>query len=181
MKGVVFVELIAMAESIAGEDAVDTIIDNCDLESGGIFTAVGNYPCSELMILVQGFSDALDAPVDTLQNKFGQWMFNRFVEGYPVFFVGKNDAFSMLESIENEVHVEVRKLYPEVELPTFATKRLAPDTLQMIYTSDRPLIAFCQGMIEACITHFGTPANITKEVKSENGKFFADFQIRLAA
>lgn len=181
MKGVVFVELIAMAETIAGEDKVDEILESCDLESGGVFTAVGNYPCSDLMKVVQAFSDALDAPVDLLQNKFGQWMFNKFVDGYPAFFVGKNDAFTMLESIENEVHVEVRKLYPEVELPTFDTVRTGEGELKMIYSSERPLVAFCEGMIEACIQHFGTPATIERVERMEDGKFCADFNIKLEA
>lgn len=181
MKGVVFVELIAMAESIAGEDKVDEILDDCDLESGGVFTSVGNYPCSELMKVVQAFSDALDAPVDLLQNKFGQWMFNKFVDGYPVFFNGKNDAFTMLESIENEVHVEVRKLYPEVELPTFETIRVADGEMKMIYASERPLVAFCEGMIEACLSHFGKPATIARREFENNGKFCAEFTITMAA
>ncbi|KAB7613786.1 guanylate cyclase [Amylibacter sp. SFDW26] len=181
MKGVVFVELLNMAESIAGEEAVDAILDECPLENGGAFTAVGNYPCSELMIIVQAFSEKLDAPVSELQNKFGRWMFMRFAEGYPAFFVGKDDAFTMLESIEDEVHVEVRKLYPEVELPTFATERLDETTLKMIYCSERPLIDFCQGMIEACIEHFKAPAQINKVDHSSGREFKADFQISMAA
>ena len=90
MKGVVFVELLNMAESIAGEETVDAILDECPLENGGAFTVVGNYPCSELMIMVQAFSEKLDTPVSELQNKFGRWMFMRFSEGYPAFFVGKD-------------------------------------------------------------------------------------------
>lgn len=181
MKGMVFVELISMAETIAGEDKVDEILDSCELESGGVFSAVGNYPCSELMTLVQAFSDALDAPVDLLQNKFGQWMFNKFTVGYPAFFAGKTDAFTMLESIENEVHVEVRKLYPDVELPSFDTIRTGDQEMKMIYSSERPLVAFCEGMIEACVAHFGAPAKIERNEYTEDGKFFAEFSIRMEA
>lgn len=180
MKGVVFVELLNMAESIAGEETVDAILDECPLENGGAFTVVGNYPCSELMIIVQAFSEKLDAPVSELQNKFGRWMFMRFSEGYPAFFVGKDDAFTMLESIEDEVHVEVRKLYPEVELPTFATERVDATTLRMIYCSERPLIDFCQGMIEACVEYFKTPAKIIKTDHSSDKEFKADFEISMA-
>ncbi|GLQ36319.1 guanylate cyclase [Amylibacter marinus] len=180
MKGVVFVELIAMAESIAGEELVDEIIDSCDLESGGAFTAVGNYPCGELMTLVQAFGQALNAPVEDLQSKFGQWMFTKFIDGYPMFFAGKNDAFTMLESIENEVHVEVRKLYPEAELPSFKTERISDSELMMIYSSERPLVAFCLGMIQACVDHFGTPATITHKDRTENGKYYSDFNIVMA-
>jgi hypothetical protein len=181
MKGVVFVELLSMAESVAGEDAVDDIIDSLDLESGGAYTSVGIYPCSELMTIVQAFSDALDAPVSDLQRQFGSWMFRKFVDGYPAFFVGKTDAFMMLESIENEVHVEVRKLYPEVELPSFDTRREDDGSFVMSYRSERPLVDFCHGMILACVEHFKVEMTIECVPKSVEGMFAADFQIRYAA
>lgn len=181
MKGVVFVELLAMAESLVGEDAVDDVIDGLDLASGGSYTSVGIYPCGELMTIVEAFSKALDAPVDTLQRQFGHWMFGRFIEGYPVFFTGKTDAPMMLESIENEVHVEVRKLYPDVELPSFETQRLSDGGIIMGYRSDRPLIDFCHGMIEACVEHFETPMSIEVKTVSIANKFAADFLVRNVA
>ena len=62
---------------------------------------------------------------------------------------------AMLEAIEGEVHVEVRKIYPNAELPTFATERIAPDALRMDYSSSRPLVPFCQGLIEGCVGPVG--------------------------
>ena len=181
MKGIVFVELIRMAESVMGEDAVDEILDTAELESDGAFSAVGNYPCSELLTIVDAIGDRLDAPVEALQTKFGNWMFARFVEGYPAFFEGKTDGFEMLESIENEVHVEVRKLYPEVELPSFATERPDARSLKMVYTSERPLHHFCQGLIESCMAHFDQDITLKMTEKSDDTRFCAEFLIQKAA
>lgn len=100
MKGVVFVELLRMAETVLGEEAVDQVLDQTELQSNGAFSAVGNYPCRELLSLVDAFGERLGAPPEALQVKFGHWMFSRFVEGYPEFFDGKKDAFEMLEAIE---------------------------------------------------------------------------------
>jgi Haem-NO-binding len=181
MKGVVFVELLRMAESFLGEDAVDQVLDQTNLESNGAFSAVGNYPCRELLVLVDAFGERLNAPPEMLQVKFGHWMFDQFAKGYPEFFEGKEDAFEMLEAIEGEVHVEVRKLYPEVELPSFATDRLLPSKLRMVYESDRPLMHFCLGLIEACIAHFEEQADIQMTEQSGSGKFRAEFLIQKAA
>ncbi len=177
MKGIVFVELIRMAESVMGEDVVDDILDEVSLEGDAAFTSVGNYPCAELLNLVDAFGRHLNAPTDVLQVKFGHWMFGRFAEGYPVFFEGKNDAFDMLESIENDVHIEVRKLYPEAELPTFATERLAPDQLKMTYISERPLNNFCLGLIQACMEHFGQKSEVSMQEVTRNDRFAAEFVI----
>ena len=42
MKGMVFVELLHMAEDALGEDAVEDILDRFDIASGGAYGAFGN-------------------------------------------------------------------------------------------------------------------------------------------
>lgn len=182
MKGMVFVELLAMAEGLLGEESVDEVLNTCPLSSGGAYTTVGNYPCGELMAIVQAFSDRSGAPVAQLQRNFGHWMHQRFVEGYPSFFAERADALSMLEAIEDEVHVEVRKLYPDVELPSFESQRLDDgQTLRLTYRSPRPLSDFCHGLVEACVVYFGRPAEIQRrELQSENG-MATEFTIRMTA
>lgn len=164
MKGTIFVELIKMAENAFGEDTVDEVLDKADLENDGAFTTVGNYPCSELVKIVVAFSEHSGIGPETLQKMFGHWMLTHFVEHYPQFFADKKDAFSLLDSIESEIHVEVRKLYPEVELPTFITEQTAPNQMMMVYASPRPLGAFCHGMIEAALAHFDEKGSITSQV-----------------
>lgn len=162
MKGTIFVELVKMAEASFGEETVDMVLDKANLDNGGAFTTVGNYPCSELVKIVVAFSEHSGLSPEVLQIKFGHWMMDHFVLAYPQFFKNKTDAFAMLEAIENEIHVEVRKLYPEAELPTFATERTAANHLTMIYESPRPLSAFCHGMIEACLEHFDEEGDISR-------------------
>jgi Haem-NO-binding len=177
MKGIVFVELLAMADHALGEDAVDGVIARCPLSSKGAYTAVGTYPSSELGQLVDGFSHASGDSIPALQRAFGHWMLRRFAATFPVFFEVQQDAFTMLESIENEVHAEVRKLYPDAELPTFDTVREGDDTLVMTYRSPRRLIDFCHGLIEECLVHFGEQASITCTDLSTAEMGVAEFRI----
>lgn len=181
MKGMVFVELLRMAEDAFGEAAVDEVLDATPLASGGAYNAVGNYPCGELMQLVQAFSDRSGAPGSELQRLFGHWMLKRFLAGYPGFFAGKSDTFEMLEAIEGEVHVEVLKLYPDAELPRFATERLPDGALRFIYCSPRQLVPFCRGLIEACLEHFGETAEIVLVDRSSEHGAKAEFTLRRAA
>ncbi|MBO9398690.1 heme NO-binding domain-containing protein [Shimia sp. R9_2] len=181
MKGIVFVELVRMAESALGEDVVDEILDETELETDGAFSVVGNYPCRELLTIVEAIGARVKVPVEDLHEQFGQWMFARFVESYPVFFEGKTDGFDMLESIEDEVHVEVRKLYPEVELPSFTTERLSVDQFKMVYDSERPLQHFCKGMIQSCMEHFQQEVDLQMVDRSQGGRFTAEFTLQKAA
>jgi hypothetical protein len=179
MKGIVFVELLAMAEDSFGETVVDDVIAAAKLPSGGAYTTVGNYPCAELMALVGGFSRHSGIPGAELQRLFGHWMMQSFVRHYPQFFAGRQGSLDMLEAIEGDIHVEVRKLYPDSDLPRFDTSRPAPDRLEMTYSSPRPLADFCQGLIEACVTRFGETAAIARTDAPQDGLTVARFDIQL--
>lgn len=181
MKGMVFVELLRMAEEVLGEDAVDAVLDEVPLSTGGAYNAVGNYPCGELMALVGAFSTRSGAPAAELQRLFGHWMFKRFAAVYPAFFATKTDALEMLEAIEHEVHVEVLKLYPDAELPRFATQRLPDGALRLVYRSPRPLVPFCLGLIEACLAYFEQTAETVLVDRSTPAGAEAEFTIRFAA
>ncbi|WP_417210144.1 heme NO-binding domain-containing protein [Antarctobacter sp.] len=176
MKGVVFTEFLEMTERAIGEDAVDDLLDQLALESGGAYTSVGHYPCAELMRIVGAVSDLTGVPRDDLHRKLGGWMHGRFVQQYPRFFRDKTTALDMLVAIETEVHAEVRKLYPDAELPRFDTVWTGADSLRMTYRSDRPLVAFCHGLVEACIDHFGGRANVVVDRVSARE---AVFDVRL--
>lgn len=162
MKGVIFVELVNMAEDAFGEATVDAVLDKADLANGGAFTTVGNYPCSELVKIVLAFSEHSGLSPEVLQRKFGFWMMDHFVQHYPQFFADKTSAFGLLEAVDRQIHVEVKKLYPDAELPRFDTRRLADAELEMIYVSRNPLEAFCHGMIEACLARFEETGEVTR-------------------
>lgn len=179
MKGIVFVELLKMAEDLLGEDRVDAAIAAAALPSGGAYTSVGNYPCAELTALVQGFSASSGVDQAELQRVFGHWMMKVFAAHYPDFFRTNPDALSMLQSIESEIHVEVQKLYPESELPRFDARRTAPDRLELDYSSPRPLAPFCHGLIEGCLAHYGTTADIQAKDRSDADLTRRDFVIQV--
>src|SRR5438874_237356 len=119
MKGIVFTEFLEMIEEQHGPEMADRIILQAELASGGAYTAVGTYDHREAIRLVRGLSDATGMAPPEVLRAFGKHLFTRFVKGYPQFFEGNQDAFSFLEKIDSYVHVEVKKLYPDAQLPKF--------------------------------------------------------------
>ncbi|WP_425098762.1 heme NO-binding domain-containing protein [Tropicibacter sp. S64] len=180
MKGFVFTELLAMAEEAIGEARVDAVLDRLALESDGAYTAVGNYPCGELMQIVEALSVETGLAGAELQRRFGHWVMQVFRERYGGFFEGKRSALEMLEAVEGEVHVEVRKLYPDAELPRFVTTRDGQGGVTMDYRSPRPLVPFCLGLIEACGAAFGTPLDIVQVPLPGAEVSGARFHVRVA-
>ena len=56
-----------------------------------------------------------------------------------------------------KTHGEVRKLYPDAELPTFTCDTSTPGRLTMLYRSSRPFADLAEGLIAGCVAHFGEP------------------------
>lgn len=169
MKGIVFTEFLEMVEKSHGYEMVDQLLTDNELPSGGVYTAIGTYEHKEMVTLVVDLSKKTKQPVPNLLNSFGQYLFGTFEKGYPSFFQNSSTAFDFLESIEVHIHVEVKKLYPDAQLPRFKTQRKGKDTLEMIYYSDRSMADFALGLIEKTLEYYGEEATIAKEDLTESG------------
>lgn len=163
MKGIVFTEFLEMVDDKFSPETTEQIIANADLPSGGAYTAVGTYDHAEIVQLVGNLSAQTGLEVPDLVRAFGSHLLGRFVEGFPHFFEGVPDGFTFLESVEGYIHGEVRKLYPDATLPKLTCSRPQPDTLVMLYESERGLADVAHGLIEGCLAHFGEDATISRE------------------
>lgn len=163
MKGVVFTEFLEMVEDRFSADMADSIIDDARLPHGGAYTSVGTYPHGEMVAMVVALSQRSGIPVPDLIRVFGQHMFGRFVQAYPAFFVGVQDAFEFLAGIEDIIHAEVLKLYPDAELPRFIVEHHDAQKLVLLYQSPRHFEDLAEGMMHGCLAHFGEPIHIERE------------------
>ena len=116
-----------------------------------------------MVALVTELSRLTGVAVPELLNQFGLYLFRQFYSGYPDFFSGVNSAFDFLLNVENHIHVEVKKLYPAAMLPTFETRRLSDDQLEMVYISQRRMADLAEGLIRGCFAHYGEEAEVSRE------------------
>lgn len=163
MKGVVFTEFLEMMDERFGPEVTERVIEACALAGGGAYTAVGTYDHRELMALVSALGREVGLGVPDLMKAYGRHLFGRFVRLYPPFFQGVSSAFQFLEQVDSHIHVEVRKLYPEAELPSFRASRLDDRHLDLDYRSARPFGDFAEGLILGCGDHFGENLSIARE------------------
>ncbi len=164
MKGIIFTEFLEMVEEKFSPEMADKIIEaSNNLSTDGAYTAVGTYHHSELIELVSHLSEEVDIDVPLLVEAFGNFLFDRFVVLYPNFFTENQTTFGFLDLIENHVHVEVKKLYPDAELPTFDTTLFNDNHLEMIYQSKRPFAPVAYGLMQGCIAHYKEDITIDRE------------------
>ena len=170
MKGIVFTEFSEMVEEQFGDDMMDTLIEKSQLPSGGCYTSVGTYDHTEILQLVTTLSSLTNVDVPKLVFAFGEHLYNYFSVHYPTFFESATCAFDFLQSVENHIHVEVKKLYPDAELPRFDSREINPDQFEMIYRSSRPFADLAEGLITACCRHYNEPITIQRdEIHDEVG------------
>lgn len=165
MKGIVFDEFIDMVETTFGEDMLDDLIDeNSDkLSTGGAYTTVGTYSHEELLVLVSALSDKVDIPIAYLVKSFGLHLAKVFSTKFSSFFEECSDTFAFLKRIDNHIHVEVYKLYPDAELPKFSFEQQNSSSLKLIYESTRGFADLAEGLIEGTSSYYGEKITISKE------------------
>lgn len=163
MKGVVFVEFVEMVEDTFSPEMVDDIIQSALPPSGGAYTAVGTYPHQEMIDLVGALSERTGVPVADLMRSFGRHLMGRFESMYPEFFEGVPDAFAFLRTLENHIHREVLKLYPEAELPRFDYSHPSDDSMVLVYRSARPFADLAEGLLHGCIDHWQEGLELGRE------------------
>lgn len=170
MKGIVFTEFLEMLEEKFGYAFVDQIINEANLPNQGAYTSVGTYPHQEMISLIMSVHFHSQIPVEDLLRTFGNHLFGVFKKSYAAFFDKFTSAFDMLENIENHIHVEVKKLYPDAELPRFETERTNDNCLKMTYYSDRKMAALAEGLIASTLEHFHQKGSINIEKVENEGK-----------
>jgi hypothetical protein len=159
----VFTAFLEMVDDHFSPTITETIIDKAELASQGAYTAVGTYDHREIVRLVTELANVTGRRTPELMKAFGEDLFSRFVRAYPQFFTQSHDAFGFLAGIEHTIHREVRKLYPDAELPSFECSFPDAQTLCMVYRSRRSFADLAEGLIAGCISHFGKPISIARE------------------
>lgn len=167
MKGVVFTEFLEMVERRFSADMVDDIIEDSALSSRGAYTSVGTYDHREMVALVSALARRSGIATPDLLKAFGETLFQRFSEIYPDLIDRAAGALAFLSGIETIVHAEVRKLYPDAQLPTFDVQERVERRLVLLYRSDRHFEDLAEGLILGCLRHFGEQAILARETVGE--------------
>jgi hypothetical protein len=163
MKGIIFTEFLDMVEQRYSPEVVEQIISAAELPSGGAYTATGNYDHGEIWSLVCELSKVIDVPVPDLFRSYGEHLFSRLAATYPHAVNNANSLFDMMQSLNNQIHREVRKLYPDAEPPSFDVIERTANRMVVIYASKRHFSELAEGLMRAAGQHFGHTMTLERE------------------
>lgn len=169
MKGIVFTEFLEMVETAYGLEVVDSIIEKSNLPSEGVYTSIATYDFNEMVSLITELSKEVEVPPGDLIYTFGHYLFSSLGNAHPEVIQNYNSPLGLLYSIEDHIHVHVKKLYPDAELPSFKILEKTDNSLTMVYTSSRGLYRLAHGLIEKTFEHFNGKADVTYELIKDDG------------
>lgn len=158
MKGIVFNVLKGMVEVNSGIGAWDEALMATEVD--GAYTTLGSYPDEELVRIVDHLAKTQGISSADFLNKFGRHAFRAMMESCRHITSRYADSRSLLRALNEVIHPEVRKLYPDSETPDFRVVGESTVMLELEYMSQRSLCSFAVGMAAGAIDYFQERAHI---------------------
>ncbi|NAW57546.1 MULTISPECIES: heme NO-binding domain-containing protein [unclassified Vibrio] len=166
MKGIIFTEFMDLVEEKFGLEVLDTVLRMS--ANPGAYTSVGSYDHRELVRLIQNLSQVTGVSAEQLQQLFGRAAFDNLYLSLPsnVSTPHFSSCFAFIRHVEEYIHLEVKKLYPDAKPPRFEFISESQSYMEFDYRSARCLAHVCFGLIKGCAAHFGERVDIVMTPQS---------------
>ena len=145
VKGLLFDVVREVVAELLGEDAWDRAIETAGFE--GSYTSLGNYPDEEMATLVVLLSESAGLSADDTLRTVGVHGWRHLELRQPELVAGVDDMGTLLHSLNNVVHTEVRKLYPDSFVPLFGITDEGPGRWLVTYESERRMCRLAEGLL----------------------------------
>jgi hypothetical protein len=167
MKGIVFNLLEQCVTDAHGADTWDDLLESAGVD--GAYTSLGNYDDEELIKIVAAASERLSIAADEVERWFGRAAMAPLAKLYPEFFECHSRPCGFIQTLNEVIHPEVRKLYPGADVPVFRFDPTGEGQVIMGYRSHRRMCAFAEGLIEGAAHHFGEQVAIVQSTCMKRG------------
>ena len=178
MKGAVFIALNDFIEEGFGIEAWENILNEAAPPSGGVYTSVQNYDDTELVAIVHAVCRQLELDKGQALRLFGDYLFAILNKKHPIFTSLQPDLFKFLASIEGVVHVEVKKLFAGVQLPTMKAIEQSDNHVVLHYESARKMCELAEGLIQGAAKHYGIEVNVSQRCCYHKGDDCCEIEVR---
>ncbi|MFM2590231.1 heme NO-binding domain-containing protein [Vibrio sp. TBV020] len=169
MKGIIFTEFMDLVEQKFGLEVLDSLLENTG--DSGVYTAVGSYDHRNLVKLIVQLSKHSGISPEELQRVFGQSVFNNLYNTLPDnnSLQACKTSFQFIKLVEDYIHIEVKKLYPEANPPSFDFVSESETEMIFDYVSARCMSHVCLGLLEGCAEFFDEKLSTSMNTVSSDG------------
>jgi hypothetical protein len=160
MKAFIVTSMVDMLDRQHGAGEVDAILAKAGLESLRGADPNDNLPVQHMVRLSMVAAETLNTEVDDLVEQFGWYIFGVLVIEFPD-QVSQPDFHAFLQAVNTKIHPEMRRRFPNAEVPTVTVAEVQGDSILVRYASKRPFTRLACGIISAASAHFGLISAVT--------------------
>jgi len=158
MKGVIFNVVQEVVEDLYDTDTWDDLLDAAAVD--GAYTALGDYADTELLAIVAAASTATGLPADDVLRLVGHHATAKLASRVPSSLTDAPDALSFIRRVNDIIHPEVLKIYPQSIPPAFEFED-HDDGMLVTYMSARNLPALAEGLLSGVSELFDEKIEVT--------------------
>ena len=181
MKGVVFNLLEDFITEGWGADTYEDILSRCPLHTREPFIGPSTYPDADLLALVGKTCERLGVSTTDALHAFGRFLFPRLAEKVPSFLHGHVHPRTFLKTVDDVIHVEVKKLFKGALTPRITWEDGPDDTLVLHYQSSRKMCALFTGLLAGAGEHFHVPLEWSETACMHRGAERCSFDVTFVA
>ncbi len=141
------------------------------------------YPDEVTYSLVAAASKTLGAPAEDILKAFGEhWVLHTALESYgPMMRATGNNLHDFLLRLPH-LHTRVELIYPNLNPPQFACKKVGDTELELRYWTSRPpgLEPFVEGLIHGLGKMFDTPVRVELRQQRNEDNDYSVFHVSWA-
>jgi hypothetical protein len=160
MKAFIVTSMVDMLDRQHGSGQVDAILADAGLTGLRGVDPHSDVPVQSIVRLSMVAAEALNTEVDDLVEQFGWYIFGVLVIEFPD-QVSQPDFHAFLRAVNTQIHPEMRRRFPNAEVPTVTVEEADGDSFLVRYASKRPFTRLACGIISAASTHFGLISTVT--------------------
>jgi len=179
MRGIIITGLENYIISEYGISLWHETLDECLSNEQQIILSAGCYNDETVFQMLSFLARKLSKSGVELEQEFGYSFFNTIKEYYG-FLINDVDSFdNFLQSLENMIHTNIKKVQPEASLPAFTVQGLDKGW-SLKYQSSQKLCYLAIGLLKGSAEHFGKSINIEHEKCMHYGEEYCLFNITFA-
>ncbi len=178
MKGHIFNLLETFIIEATDVATYEEIHAACSFRSDGLFLRPARYPDEDLLELVDKTVARLGMTKPEAYRAFGVWIFPHLVELVPADMVDKPHPKDFLLTLDEIHQVELKKLWPDAEPPSFRCLDTGPNRMRITYDSPRQMFDLVDGVLQSVGTYYDVPTTFTSTRRpSPAGHQIADYDL----
>jgi hypothetical protein len=166
MKGVLFNVIEEAVSREWGAEMWDDLLMAAGVD--GAYTAIGNYPDSQLVALANSAATLMKSPVDDVLRVLGRISFEPLLSRYSSLIEGPTTLREFLPAINELIHPQVLKLYPGASVPRFVL-RDDGDAMELDYLSVRNMCELAEGLILGAADYYRETVSVGQPACKHRG------------